>query len=301
MSRGLRKWLFLAAVALLIASVALADVVPSDDADDGITGGATAAAAAAAAEEVEVEDLYAGADADAGRVPYVSRVFFVNASSQSFPSFPAGSKANAVVAFQNNDNAASQVVFLVAGMLQPPQQYHMTLQNFSAVRQAREVKKDETVSMQYTFTPDARLEPGEYNMVIILYLQDSATNQTYFVTAFNSTIMLEDPLGTDPRTVLTYFTLLAIFGGVAYVAADKLGLVKVVKALLRSKNGSGSGAAAGRSGSSAKNIELGTSGASYDPAYINAEHQRYRDEVLRQKSASPHPRQKSASPNKKKN
>lgn len=286
MSRALRKLLFLAVVALLIASVALAEVVP-DDEDDAMAGGAGD----------DADDMNNGAE---GRVPYVSRVYFLNATSQSFPSFPAGSKANAVVAFQNNDNAASQMIFLVAGLLQPPQTYSTTIQNFSVVRQVREVKQSETVSMHYTFTPDARLEPGEYNMVIGLYLQDSATNQTYFMAAFNSSVMIEDPLGTDPRTVLTYFTLLAIFGGVAYVVADKLGLVKVIKAAMNAKSGRAGSSGSSSGISSAKAVEVGTSGAAYDPAYINAEHQRYREEVLRQKSASPHQRKASASPSGKK-
>lgn len=271
MSRALRKLLFLAVVALFIASVVLADVVPEDDED--------------VMDTADDEDVYADT-----RSPSVCRAYFLNATSQSFPTFPAGSKANAVVAFQNNDEA-SQVVFLIAGLLQPVQQFQTTIQNFSVVRQARQVKKAETVSMQYTFTPDARLEPGEYNMVLGLYVQDSASNQTYFVTAFNSSVVIADPLGTDPRTVLTYFTLLAIFGGVAYVAADKMGIVKMVKAASHAKSSA--------SGNSGKTVEVGTSGAAYDPAYINAEHQRYRDQIVREKSASPHSRKNSSS--KKKN
>lgn len=276
MSRALRKLLFLAVVAVLLASLVLAEVVPEDD---DVMGGAGD----------EGDDMYAAAD-NAARSPSTCRAFFLNATSQSFPSFPAGSKANAVVAFQNNDEAA-QVIFLVAGLLQPPQQFQTTLQNFSVVRQARQVKNAETVSMHYTFTPDARLEPGEYNMVLGLYVQDTASNQTYFVTAFNSSVMIEDPLGTDPRTILTYFTLLAIFGGVAYVAAEKMGIVKMIKAASHAKSSSSS--------SANSTVEMGTSGAAYDPAYVNAEHQRYRDQIVREKSASPHPR--NASSPKKKN
>lgn len=277
MSRALRKLLFLGVVALLIASVVLAEVVPEDD-DMGYAAGD------------EGDDMYA-ANEDVARSPSVSRAYFLNATSQSFPTFPAGSKANAVLAFQNND-AAEQTIFLVAGLLQPPQQYQTTLQNFSVVRQARQVKKAETVSMHFSFTPDARLEPGEYNMVLGLYVQDAASNQTYFITAFNSSVMIEDPLGTDPRTILTYLTLLAIFGGVAYVAAEKMGIVKMIKAASHTKSSAAS------TGSS-RNVEVGTSGAAYDPAYINPEHQRYRDQIVREKSASPHSRK--ASSHKKKN
>lgn len=279
---ALRKLFVLALVALLIASIVVAEVVPAEDSDAIYFSGE------------EADDMNAESEAGAGRAPYVSRVLFLNASSQSFPSFHVGSKANVVIAFQNNGHEASQVVFLVVGLLQPPRQYHTTIQNFSVVRQAREVKKSETVSIQYTFTPDVHLESGEFNMVLGLYVQDSATNQTYFITAFNSTVMLEDPLGTDPRTVLTYFTLLAIFGGIAYVVCEKLGVVKMIKAMTHSKgnsNGSGSGA---------KHMEMGTGRTGYDPAYINADHQRYRDEVLHKKSPTPHSRRASASPKKKK-
>ncbi|AYU78717.1 conserved hypothetical protein [Leishmania infantum JPCM5] len=282
MSGALRKLFVLAFVALLIASIVVAEVVPAEDSNAIYVSGE------------EADDMYAESEAGADRAPYVSRVLFLNASSQSFPSFHAGSKANVVIAFQNNGNEASQVVFLVVGLLQPPQQYHTTIQNFSVVRQAREVKKSETVSIQYTFTPDVHLESGEFNMVLGLYVQDSATNQTYFITAFNSTVMLEDPLGTDPRTVLTYFTLLAICGGIAYVVGDKLGVVKMIKAMKHSKgnsNGSGSGA---------KHLEMGTGSTGYDPAYINADHQRYRDEVLHKKLSTSRSRRASASPKKKK-
>jgi translocon-associated protein subunit alpha len=274
MHRSLRKLLFLGVVALLIASVVLADVIPEEDGAAGDEG----------------EDMYAAGEAPV-RTPSVSRAYFLNASSQSFPSFPAGSKANVVVAFQNNEEA-SQVVFLIAGLLQPPQQFQTTLQNFSVVRQARRVKTAETVSMLYTFTPDARLEPGEYNMVLGLYVQDASSNQTYFITAFNSSVMIADPLGTDPRTILTYFTLLAIFGGVAYVIADKTGIVKMIKAASHAKSSS-----SGSNGS--KTVEVGTSGTAYDPAYVNAEHQRYRDQIMREKSSSPHSHRASSS--KKKN
>ncbi|CBZ26992.1 conserved hypothetical protein [Leishmania mexicana MHOM/GT/2001/U1103] len=282
MSGALRKLLVLAFAALLLASIVVADAVPVEDTDAIYLNGE------------EADDMYADSEAGTGRAPYVSRALFLNASSQSFPSFSVGSKVKVMIAFQNNDKEASQVVFLVVGLLQPPQQYHTTIQNFSVVRQARKVRKSETVSMQYTFTPDVRLESGEYNMVLGLYVQDSATNRTYFITAFNSTVRLEDPLGTDPRTVLTYFTLLAIFGGIAYVVANKLGVVKLIKAMMHSK-GSSYG-----SGSGAKHVEVGTGGPGYDPAYINADHQRYRDEVLHRKSSTPHSRRASASPKKKK-
>ncbi|KPI85734.1 hypothetical protein ABL78_5221 [Leptomonas seymouri] len=274
MAGALRKLLLLGVVALFIASVALADVVPDDDDATDFYGEGG-------------DDMYA-ADEAAMRSPSLSRAYFLNASSQSFPSFPAGSKANTVLAFQNN-NEASQVVFLITGLLQPPQEYHTTIQNFSAVRQAREVKKTETVSIHYTFTPDARLEPGEYNLILGLYIHDTASNQTYFTTAFNSSVMIADPLGTDPRTVLTYFTLLAIFCGVAYVAADKLGIVKMIKTISHAKSSSSN---------SSKTVEVGTSGAAYDPAYINPEHQRYREQIMRENSSSPHGR-KASSPKKK--
>ncbi|XQJ26896.1 Translocon-associated protein (TRAP), alpha subunit, putative [Leishmania guyanensis] len=269
-----RKVFLLTFVALLIASVALAE---ENDVNEFTSD--------------EADAMYTASDAGAGSAAYVSRVLFLNASSQSFPSFPAGSKVNVAVAFQNNDNEASQVVFLMNGLLQPPHQYHIVLQNFSVVRQAREVKKSETVSMHYTFRPEPHLEPGEYNLVIGLYVQNSATNQTYFITSFNSSIMVEDPLGTDPRTVLTYFTLLSIFGGIAYIVGSKMGIVKMIKAMTHSKSSTGSGA---------HHMEMGTGSTGYDPAYINAEHQRYRDEVLRKKSTDAHSRRASGSPKKRK-
>ncbi|GET88495.1 hypothetical protein, conserved [Leishmania tarentolae] len=278
----LRKFLLLALVALVTASIVVAELAPSEGSDAIDLGGE------------EADNIYAESEAGAGRAPHVSRALFPNASSQSFPSFPVGSKANAVIAFQNNDKEAAQVVFLVVGFLQPAYQYQTIIQNFSAIRQARVVNNSETVTMQYTFTPDVHLERGEYNMALGLYVQDSVTNSTYFVSSFNSTVMLEDPLGTDPRTVLTYFTLLAIFGGIAYVVVDRLGVVKMIKSMMHSTGNSYG------NGNAATHMEMGTGSSGYDPAYINADHQRYRDELLRKKSSTPHSRRASASPKKKK-
>ncbi|KAG5504909.1 hypothetical protein JKF63_04355 [Porcisia hertigi] len=283
MSRAPRKVLFLALVALLAATVVLATVAPHTDDDH------------TAALDNDADVMYRAADGGKRPVSHVSRVLFLNTSSQSFPFLPAGSKAKAVIAFRNSDEEVSQVVFLLAGFLQPPGQYHAIIQNFSVVRQARVVQKSETVSMHYTFTPDAHLEPGEYNMVLGLYAQDSSTNKTYFMTAFNSTVMVGEPLGTDPRTILTYFTLLVIFGGIAYVAADKVGLVKKMTTVCSKSESSSS-----TSGSGSNYVEMGTGNTGYDPAYVNAEHQRYRDEVLRRSSASSSTRYSSASPKKKK-
>ncbi|CAD2218339.1 Translocon-associated protein (TRAP), alpha subunit, putative [Angomonas deanei] len=150
---------------------------------------------------------------------YYCYAFFPN---QTHPTLPTGSKSQSLIGYQNNHKSNTQTVVLVAGYLQPKGTYGTVLQNFSVVRQARTVKPKESVSFQYFFTPDVYFEPGDYNLVIGLYVQDTTTNSTSFVVGYNSTVALREPLGTDPRTILTYFTLLAIIGGVGYLFRDKI-------------------------------------------------------------------------------
>lgn len=277
MTSLLRTLLLLGLLALLIVSHVRAQ-------DDGATE---------AAEEEETEYVPADAYEDAAdqyRPPFITRAIFPNSTSSILvPKLPAGAPSTALIAFQNNAIGAAHQLVLVAGYLQPLNSFQTVLQNFSVVRQARTVQPSETVTVQYTFTPDASFEPGEYSLVIGVYFADVATNETSFAVAYNGTVYVDEALGTDPRTILTYITLMAIFGAIAFYVADRFHIIKMIEA---SRHGGK------KSGNKSQNVEMGTGGQGYDPDYVSKEHLRYRDDVMRKSSASPK-RQASASPKKK--
>lgn len=208
----------------------------------------------------------------------VCRVMFPNASTTTHTSFPAGSKATAVIAYKNNIFSHAHTVILIVAYLQPKNKFNTVLQNFSVVRQARVVQPQETVTFLYTFTPDVHFELGDYNLVVGLHYQDDATNLTYFYPAFNGTVTIKESLNTDPRTVLTYMTLLSICFFASYIAASKFGILKMIEKALTSRK---------KKARPHTQVEVGTSGQGYDPDYVNHEHYRFRDELLRKSSASP--------------
>lgn len=278
MTKLVRVLLLLAVLGLLVSNVARAQDVVPDEAEEAVA-------------DVDDVDVVPEMEDVMPRPISVCRAIFPNCSSPVFPTLPAGSKAESVLVYQNNDEGNSHTVVLVIGYIQPLNNYAMVIQNFSVVRQARAVAPGETTSFRYSFTPSPMLEPGDYNLVLGLYFQNGESNSTYFITGFNGTVTIDESLGTDPRTVLTYFTLLGIFAAAAYFTANHFGLIAKYKAMQAKKAG-----AAQRSF-----VEVGTSGEGYDADYVSEEHKRYREEVLRKGSSSPSGRrQASSSPNKKK-
>ncbi|RNF15691.1 translocon-associated protein subunit alpha [Trypanosoma conorhini] len=211
---------------------------------------------------------------EAGRYPLASaRVIFPDNPMKLQPTLPAGSKANALIAYRNSQLGHQHTVVLIAGYITPVNDYSQVIQNFSIVRHARVVQPSDTTSFQYSFTPDHLLEPTDYNLILGLYFHDNVTNNTYFATAFNDTVTVDESLETDPRTLLTYVTLLGLFGGAAYFLASKLGLV----ALLKAKRAAGA---------SRRRVEVGTKGEGYDPDYISSEHHKYKEALLQRNSSS---------------
>lgn len=235
-----------------------------------------------AEEKDTAADHEAQENYDEDGVPFVTRAIFLNASTHgALPSFPAGSPVTSVIAYQNAARTGDQQVILVAAYLQPAGKFSTILQNFSVVRQARTVENKETATFRYSFVPDASFEPGPYNLVVGVFYAGTASNATDFATAYNSTVYIAEPLSTDPRTVLTYLTLLGIFGAIAYYLADRFGVIRAI-------NESQRGPAKPTHGLKPVEVEAGKkNSATYDPDYVSKEHTRYRDELLRKSSASP--------------
>lgn len=233
-------------------------------------------------DDDDYEAGQAAADNVDQKIPFVCHAFFPNATSP-VPTFHAGTMATSTIVFQNNGIAPSTIV-LAAGILQPKYAYDSILRNFSVVRHGRVLHPKESNTFRYSFLPDVYLEPGEYNLVLSLYFQDGASNQTFAVTAYNSTVLVDEALGTDPRTVLTYLTLLVIFGALAYYVADRTGILKTIKNKRTASKQLPASAAAG------KGAKVGKGALGYDPDFIPKEHQMYREKLMKEKegrNASP--------------
>ncbi|KAF5219023.1 hypothetical protein C3747_22g375 [Trypanosoma cruzi] len=267
----MRSLLSAAIFPLLFVLLALCLIAaPAVRAEDMGEGGAFTTGGDADDDDDDDEGL-----GDAARkYPWASaRVIFPDKPMNLLHALPAGSEKNALIAYRNNQLGHQHTVVLIAGYLTPLNLYGQVIQNFSVVRHARIVQPTDTTSFQYTFTPDAMLEPNDYTLILGLYYQDNVTNHTYFATAFNNTVTVDESLETDPKMILLYFNLLLLFGGVAYFAALKLGLV----ALLREKRGGDS---------SRRRVEVGTNGEGYDPDYVSKEHYRYKEALLQRHSSS---------------
>lgn len=221
----------------------------------------------------ESDDLNVTGETTSPSIPSVCRATL---RSKIFP----GSVASSVIACRNGGTEhESQTAFLVGGYLQPINSFQSILQNFSVIRHSRVIEKGDTVSFLYDFSPSPFIEPGEYNLVLKVYFRGGSNEETFAMVAFNSTITLHTS-NTDPRTIMTYVTLIAMVVGIAVMVAKKLGGSSDNKG--HKEKGSGSPASPSSDG--------------YDMDYVSLEHQRYREKLLN--AASPTSPKKSGSPKK---
>ncbi|KAG8347506.1 putative Translocon associated protein (TRAP) alpha subunit [Trypanosoma vivax] len=229
------------------------------------------AEAQANAEEVKVT----GDDTNFGneevRPAPTVQVIFPKSQVATTPTLPAGSRADGVIGYRNNDPKSNHTIIVVVGGISPLNVYDKMLQNFSAVRHARQVLSGETVSLHYSFTPHPLLEPNEYNLALGLFYTQSATNETHYVNVFNDTVTIDASLDTDPQTYLTYLVLIVLMGVIGYYAAGAFGIFR------HGQKGSGSG--------ERRRVEVGTRGEGYDPDYVSSEHLRYKEAVLQRKNS----------------
>jgi len=98
-------------------------------------------------------------------------------------------------------------VALVAGNL-GTLDHQRAIQNFSAQVYDRKLEAGQTATIKYTVTPDALLEPSEYSFTVVAYLRTD-DNVTHAVTAYNSTMLVQDPLGFDFKGTATFAVLIA--------------------------------------------------------------------------------------------
>ncbi|CCW66272.1 unnamed protein product [Phytomonas sp. Hart1] len=212
---------------------------------------------------------------------YASRAIFPDSSSPQFPTLNVGTKTTSLIAYHNYDPTNTFHILLVSGNIMLPEK-HTVIQNFSVVRHARVVRPGETVTLEYRFTPNSRLEPGLYDVFLHLHCVNTTDNRTFLVTPFGGEVKIGEALATDPRTILTYFTLIAILLVMVYGIGARLGVKKLISQWKRQK------------GHPRANVqmEMGTADNHYDPEYISPEHLRYRDAILKRHSVSSNDRKK---------
>lgn len=224
------------------------------------------------ADEVPLEDEDASSSEDEERDPNAiygvfGRAFFDGQDLLSVPRFHAGEKAFATIGFSNDIKNPTYDVFFVSGHITRLGDHMNHFQNFSGIRHDRAVTRGETATFRYAFTPDAMLEPMEYNLVLRLFFRND-NNQTFAAVAYNSTIVVDEPLGTDPKTIMTFLTIGAIIAAVGYIVNSRR--KKTYKPRAKKNEPEVSG----------------TSTAAFDPDYVSKEHLSYREALLTRKSSS---------------
>jgi translocon-associated protein subunit alpha len=195
------------------------------------------------------------------------RAIFDGQDLLGVPRFPAGEKVYTTIGFSNDAKNPTYDVFFISAHITRLGDHLNHFQNFSGVRHDRAVARGETATFRYTFTPHEALEPMEYNLVVRMFFRND-NNQTFAAVAYNSTIIVEEPLGTDPKTIMTFLTIGAIIAAVAYVINVRR--PKTTKPRV-------------------KKVEpevSGTSTAAFDPEYISKEHLNFREALLNRKSSS---------------
>ena len=218
-------------------------------------------------EDEEEEDTGAMKGIDA-------RVMFVNHPLGGALTFPAGEKVETFVSLQNKPGNPAYDIFIVAAHINRIGDPNAFVQNYSAVRSIRNVPEGTTATVKYDFVPDAMLEPMDYNLVVRLFFINDE-NTTFAAIAYNQTISISDPLGTDPKTVMTFVIIFGLMGAAVYYFATKPSTTvrpkrapEAKKSDLSSVSGTGKGS------------------ATYDKAAIPKEHLKYMEALEKRKATN---------------
>ena len=258
------RWISLALLLCMIAGLsnaqdgdasdALGSVETSDDFDNEPIND----------DDEEEEDTGAMKGIDA-------RVMFVNHPLGESLTFPAGEKVETFVSLQNKPGNPAYDIFIVAAHINRIGDPNAFVQNYSAVRSIRNVPEGTTATVKYDFVPDSMLEPMDYNLVVRLFFINDE-NTTFAAIAYNQTITISDPLGTDPKTVMTFVIIFSLMGAAVYYFATKPSTAKPKrkfeekKSELSSVTGTGKGS------------------ATYDKASIPKEHLKYMEAIEKRKA-----------------
>lgn len=266
MAANFRILLLLALLACVMAAAFARADVAEDDFD--------ATAEDNTADEDADED-FAGEAKDPSFID--ARVFFPELPLDAPLKFPAGEKVSTFVSFQNKVGGTPADIFIVAAHLNQIGNSEAFVQNFSAIRSPRTVNGGETATVRYDFRPDAMLEPMDYNLVIRVFFLN-AENTTFVAVAYNSTVTISDPLGTDFKAITSYIILFGLIAGAVYLfAGKKTATVATTKKSATSSSPSFVKAAVAKAASSpVSGDEKG-----FNTDYISPEHLKYREQLIK--------------------
>lgn len=199
----LLTWLLLFFVGLTF----LSDVVRADD--DGEVGDDSAAGG----DDETYDDEDFDDDEDAVSSSDITVKTFLPKYADK--KFPLGEDITLLVSFNNNGEKTFNVSSL-AGHLHSPFDYNYYIQNFTVKSAATTVGPNSQATLEYTFRPDAILEPLEF--WFSAYVKYNRTDGRNFMhTLHNSTIeLIEAPTSTS-ATLIYYMAVLGGLGALAYV------------------------------------------------------------------------------------
>lgn len=228
---------------------------------------------ASADEPSEQEAAQDGADGkDTGITGIQARALFLSHDGNDLK-VHAGEKVNALLGFANSaSNQPMNVIFATAHLLYAGSAVSTQndganyVMNFSGTMYNHVVQPGESGTFNYAFTTDEQIDPRAYDLVIKVYFSTD-NNASYVATAYQGTVLVEDPLSFDFKT---YGTLLAIvaaagYAGYRYSAKRTRGRAPVARNLVETK-----------------------SGVTYDADFVSPDHLRYvQSQSPKTKSTSP--------------
>ena len=271
---SVKRWLLVGLLAVIVFAAVVAAQDDDDDTQDNVDG--SGKVIEEVTEGVDAEDA-AGDIADTADEESDGTNQFGLRASHYFTTYadlkvPAGERVEVVVPIVNALNNPTYEVVLVSGQIMLLD-FSRSIQNFSAQLYQRTVEAGETVSVKYSVTPDALLDPMEYAFVVAAYVRNRDDNQTISVTAFNGTMVVLDPLGFDFKgTFSTIALLAAVAGGVYYFYTVRAANRPAPRRVAR-----------------AAEVETGTTKKGvYDPEFVDKSHLAYVEKATgsRNRSAS---------------
>ena len=134
--------------------------------------------------------------------------------------FPAGDWIDTILAFDNADDTAAYTVRFVASHINQIGDANAYVQNFTGNTFERAIESKSTGTFKYRFKPHESLNAQDYNLVIRVFFSTS-NNETLAIAAYNSTISITEPTGTDPEMIMTFVTIAALIGAAVWFFQNK--------------------------------------------------------------------------------
>jgi len=202
----------------------LSGTAGSGSSASGATGGAAGSSSggpkAAGSDEYEEEEEEYEEDAESSLAvltpsPDVQTIAYL-------PDFPdkrlvQGEEIRVLLGFHNSGSKSFNLSY-VGAHLHSPFDFSYYIQNFSVREIGAVVGSGDEVSVEYSFKPDASLEPLEF-WLSAWVIYNNSDNEQFRSVFFNGTVeLIEKKSDLDAKQLFSYFLFAAIFGLAAYFA-----------------------------------------------------------------------------------